>query len=204
MPLTAHDHAHGHGHDDHARHACSRRSRPWPWSCRMSARCHAVPLAVLSLGAVLAGIRLQGFLHRPRLRALLEDARCSSCPTTTSSTSAHDVPLWVKSGRRLRRHADRLPASPLHVRPRPETPASSPPAIRALQVPAQQVVLRRALRLPVRAAGDVARPLPVEEGRRPPSSTASARRASRPVSSTSPPGSSSCSPATSTTMPSPC
>jgi hypothetical protein len=36
----------------------------------------------------------------------------------------------------------------------------------ALQVPAQQVVLRRALRLHLRAAGHVARPLPVEEGRR--------------------------------------
>ena len=65
----------------------------------------------------------------------------------------------------VRRHGARLRASPgsstsaRRRLPKDLADAASPP----LRVPAQQVVFRRALRLPVRPAGQAPRPLPVEE-----------------------------------------
>ena len=164
-----------------------------------------VPLFILAAGALFAGIIFHGALHRRGLCRVLEgvavhaagqphparDPRHCRC----GSSCAPFIAMLIGFARRL------AVLHPLAGDCRRSVAAQ--PSL-ALRLPAQQVVFRRALRLPVRAAGQGARPFPVEDAATAPSSTVLARTAFRRASSTSPTASSSCRPATSTTTPSPC
>ena len=66
-----------------------------------------VPLLVLAVGALFAGVVFHGYFIGEDYARVLEGRRCSRCRTTTSCTTIHDVPLWVEAGA-VRRHAARL------------------------------------------------------------------------------------------------
>ena len=105
-------------------------------------------------------------VHRRGLCRVLEGRAVHAAPTNHILHDIHDVPLWVKLAPFVAMIIGFGIAYLFYIRS-PEMPKNlARAAPRALRVPAQQVVFRRALRLPLRAPGQVARPLPVEEGRR--------------------------------------
>ena len=110
--------------------------------------------------------------QRRRTHAAGRSARCSSGRRTRRSSDAHHAPAWVKASpfvAMLIGRAGRLLV--LHRQPVAAGGAGAEPA-GALPLPAQQVVLRRDLRLRVRAAGEVARHAALEGRRRRRRSTA--------------------------------
>ena len=108
------------------------------------------------------GLRLQGVLRRPRGRALL--------PRVAEAGPHHrgDAPRAAPRGVAADRDdGARLGHRRLHVSAASgDRAAARAPARRAVPLPAQQVVLRRALRPDLRAAGAVARPRALEGRRR--------------------------------------
>jgi proton-translocating NADH-quinone oxidoreductase chain L len=119
-----------------------------------------------------AGARRGGRWHdlvrrllRPPLRRVLRALGVLRAGEPRDARRARGAEMG--EGLALRRHGGRALRRllVLHPAPRPAGQARGA-AAGALPVPAEQVVFRRALRLDVRAAGDVARQLPVEEGRR--------------------------------------
>ncbi len=112
-----------------------------------------LPLVVLATGAVVAGCARLSLLRRRRARGVLAASRSWCCRSTTAIEGAEHVPLWVVSLLPLAdgaRSASPSPGSPTSTGP--AFPAMVASTFRAgLPVPAQQVVFRRALRLPLRA-----------------------------------------------------
>ena len=108
------------------------------------------------------GLRLQGVLRRPRGRAFL--------PRVAQAGPHHRGDAPRAAPRRLAADRDdgaRLGHRRLHVSAASgDRAAARAPARRAVPLPAQQVVLRRALRPDLRAAGAVARPRALEGRRR--------------------------------------
>ena len=138
-----------------------------------------VPLLLLALGAVAAGFAFQHFFigeaYKEFWRASLFEGptTTSAMPCTRSragSAGRRSWPCW---------RASRL--SYLYYIAAPSLPGADGAHVpAALPVPAQQVVLRRALRLAVRAAGVLARAAVLEEGRRRHHRRARPRRHRRP------------------------
>ena len=124
-----------------------------------------VPLYLLAVGALFAGIGFHEYFIGEGYEAFWK----ASLFTLPDNHILHDVPRRAAVGEvcALRRHDPRLPGRLPVLHPLAgdaEAPRRRPPV--PLRLPAQQVVLRRALRLPVRPAGQAARPLPVEDRRR--------------------------------------
>ena len=82
---TRHD-DHGHGHGDHAAHE--------------SPQVMLVPLAVLALGAVVAGVAVPLLVHRRRRRGLLEARAVPRRRTTRSSRTWSMSRRWCRCCRR--------------------------------------------------------------------------------------------------------
>ena len=117
------------------------------------------PLYVLAAGALFAGIAFSGMFIGGGAESFWKHAVILHHEASQAVVLDHHPADGDDADRRRHRRVV-LPA-------RPARAASARPSQRlALPVPAQQVVLRRALRYPVRALGQVDRPLPVEEGRR--------------------------------------
>ena len=123
-----------------------------------------VPLFILAVGALFAGVVFHDYFIGEDYAEFWK-AALFTLPDNHILHDIHEVPLLGEAGA-VRRDADRLRCSPTSsTSARPQTPSELAAQHRGLyRVPAQQVVLRRALRLPVRAAGQAARPLPVEAG----------------------------------------
>ena len=164
-----------------------------------------VPLLLLALGAVAAGFAFQKLLHRRGLQASSGARRCSRARTTTSCHAMHEIPGWVGWAPFVAMVGGLRARLPLLHRWRRALPRLTAAHVRAaLPVPAQQVVLRRALRLAVRAARRSGSAGCSGRAATAPSSTASGPTASPRACCGPPAASSSCRPATSITTPSPC
>ena len=124
-----------------------------------------VPLGVLAVGSLIAGLPFKEMFaghgveefFRAVARLRRRATTCSRTWSTSRSGSACLPTLMMAIG-----FVGRLAVLYPHARISGRARA---PARGALQVPAQQVVLRRALRLHLRAPGEAARP-PAVEGRR--------------------------------------
>ena len=123
-----------------------------------------VPLFMLAAGALFAGVVFHDYFIGEDYAEFWK-ASLFTLPDNHILHEIHDVPLWVKLApfvAMLIGFVRRLAVlHPSTRRCRSELAAQH---AGALPVPAQQVVLRRALRLHLRAAGDVARPRPLEGG----------------------------------------
>ena len=134
---------------------------------------HESPLVMLIPLAVPRGRLDPGAGCRSRTSSPARASRNSSADRSTSRPDnhvledMHHVPLTVIAMLPTVMMVDRLPRSPGSSTSAGPTSRRAWRAIRAaLPLPAQQVVLRRALRRHLRASGDVARPAAVEGRRR--------------------------------------
>ena len=185
-------------------HGKPRAAAETSWSmCMRAPQVMLVPLYVLAAGALARGLHLRRTYFIGHDEAAVLGAVIASAETRDHRGDAPCAALGRLVA--LRRHGAGLRACLSLLHPPPRSPGAARRAARAaLPVPAQQVVLRRALRLHLRPSRQVARPLPVEEGRR------LAHRRLRPGRRLGPrdrrhqPASSGCRPAISFTMPSPC
>ena len=124
-----------------------------------------VPLYVLAAGALFAGVAFAGSFIGDGYESFWQNAIFMSDHNHIMH-EMHDVAGWVPWAPTIAMLLGFLVAYWFYIRS-PQVPqrlaAEQEPA---LQIPAQQVVFRRDLRHDLRAAGEVARALPVEAGRR--------------------------------------
>ena len=124
-----------------------------------------VPLGVLAAGALFAGMLGEGIFVGAENAEFWKTAIFVG-PANHILEAMHHVSLWIGILPTVAMVLGFVVAVYFYL-VQPEAAAHARRAERvALPVPSQQVVLRRALRLPVRAPGLLARPLPLEEGRR--------------------------------------
>ena len=124
-----------------------------------------VPLRFWRSARSLAGVALRRLLHRPRRSGVLGRRRSSADEHNHILHEMHDVPDWVSYSPFVAMLAGFAIAWVYYIGA-PWLPGRDGASVQAaLPVPAQQMVLRRALRLPLRAPGIRARP-PSLEGRR--------------------------------------
>ena len=128
-------------HDDHGHHGSAYDN------AHESPRVMLVPLSVLAVGAVLAGVVFYDlfFGHAEHIEHFFQGSVVVSEPIIEA---AHDVPLWVKWSATIAMLLGFGAAWQMYIRDpaMPKRIADAEPG--PLPVPAQQVVLRRALRLP--------------------------------------------------------
>ena len=127
-----------------------------------SPRSMLIPLFVLAVGAILAGMPFYNIFAGAGIENFFRDSL--KLNTELIETMHHESNVWIASLPTVAMaigFGDRVAV--LHPPPRHPGRARAP-AAGALPVPAQQVVLRRDLRLPHRSPDAVARP-PAVEGR---------------------------------------
>ena len=124
-----------------------------------------IPLDILAAGALFAGIAFEEvFVGHEQAEFWRESIFAG--PANHVLELMHEAPLWLALLPTVAMAIGLAIAVYFYlVAPDIPVPPGGAPRL-AVPLPAQQMVLRRALRLSLRQAGEVARPLPVEEGRR--------------------------------------
>ena len=111
------------GRDVEPAHGGGARARDMATTRRTRARCTVlIPLAVLALGALVAGFAAKEWFIGHGYDAFLEAARSSPRPTTRSSRRCTTCRLWVALSPSVMMVA-RLPPRLVDVHPRPGVPA---------------------------------------------------------------------------------
>ena len=149
---SAHD---GHGHEDHGHGDHPAHESPMVM---------LVPLAVLAVGATLAGMAFRYLFIGGGYESFWRQSLFLGPDNHLLEDMEHVSALGLAVAEPI--HVGRAPRRLLHVYGRPHgATAAGRRFSGALSLPAQQVVLRRTLRLPLRSSGFRHRPL-VLEGRR--------------------------------------
>ena len=165
-----------------------------------------VPLLLLAVGRVLAGYIARTAGSSARHAQEFWRRRIFNAPSNhILARACTQVPAWVAAGAARRgpgRHRARLCAATWSVPLLPDAARRALP--RRLPVPAEQVVLRRALRRDLRAAADAARRASSGRPATPPSSTACRTASAGPHGRRLARRGEASRPATSATMPSSC